>query len=135
MGQEVLAALADCSGAFGSAPFFAARLGLRDRHQLARVLAWERLPPLQELEAWIRMLGWMLEWEQHGTALCQLALRAGADPAAYYRTVRRLTGLHWSELRLRGMAWVLWRLRERCRIASGQSAACQNERQPVRATR
>ena len=116
-GRAVIAALADCGGAFGTAPFLASRLGFRDRHQLARLLAYEDLPPLQELAAWIRVLGWLLEWEQRGTALCRLALRRGADPAAYYHTVNRLTGLSWSEVRGRGVAWVLWQLREQCEAA------------------
>lgn len=116
-GRAVIAALADCGGAFGTAPFFASRLGFRDRHQLARLLAYEGLPPLQELAAWIRVLGWLLEWEQRGTALCRLALRCCADPAAYYHTVNRLTGLSWSEVRRRGVAWVLWQLREQCEAA------------------
>ncbi len=114
-GRSVLDALAQCDGTFGSARFFAARLGLRDRHQLARTLVRDGLPPLQELAAWVRLLGWLLRSEERETALCRLALDVGADPAAYYRAVRRLTGANWSAVRRRGVAWLLDRLVEPCK--------------------
>ena len=107
-------ALGERGGAFGTARLFAAGLGFRDRHDLARALHRECMPPLEELAAWTRLISWVLRWEQDGTALCHLALEAGADPAAYYRTVRRLTGASWSHIRCRGVAWTLERLRDRC---------------------
>lgn len=114
--RAVLDALVACDGEFGRARFFAVRLGFRDRHQLARVLAREGLPPLEELAAWIRVIRWVLSWEQDRTALSELALGGGADPAVCYRTVRRLTGANWRDVRARGLAWALDRLRDRCRI-------------------
>lgn len=132
-GRAVLGALAECGGAFGTARFFAARLRFRDRHQLARAIARDGLPPLQELAAWVRMLGWQLQWEQQKTALCQLAMDAGADPAAYYRTCKRLTGANWSQARSRGVAWLLDRLVDRCRVARQHGAARSLRPAPARA--
>ncbi len=121
--RAVLEALVACDGVFGRARFFAARLGFRDRHHLARVLAREGLPPLEELAAWIRLARWVLHWERDGTALSELALAEGADPAVWYRTVMRLTGAKWSDVRARGLAWVLDQLRNQCRIPSEHAAA------------
>jgi len=113
--RAVLDALAECAGEFGSASFFAARLSFRDRHQLARVLAREALPSLEELAAWVRTLSWLLQWERSRTALCRLAIDAGVDPAACYRTVKRLTGVNWNAVRARGLPWLLGQLVDRCR--------------------
>jgi len=129
--RSVLDALAECGGVFGTAGFFAARLRFRDRHHLARALAREGLPPLQELAGWIRVLSWLLHWEQDEIALCRLAIEVGADPAAYYRTVKRLTGENWSAVRRRGVAWLLDRLVDRCRRGGAQVAACDGVRRFV----
>ncbi|SRR6266480_1763250 len=113
-GRAVLDALAACGGVYGTAQFFAARLGLRDRHQLARVLTREGLPPLEELAAWVRAIAWVMHSEQYRTPLYRLAKHAQLDPATCYRSVRRLTGANWGDVRERGVAWMLQQLRDRC---------------------
>ncbi len=112
----VLVALATCGGVYGTAPLFAVRVGFRDRHHLARALARDGLPALEELAAWVRTAAWVMHSEQYGTPLHRLAIQAGIDPAICYRTVRRLTSANWGEVRERGVAWVLQQLRARCRI-------------------
>jgi len=102
-------------GAMGADPL-ARRLGLQSRFQLGRILAHDGLPPLQELKSWIRVVGWVLEWERKGISLCRSALGRDIDPAICYRLVRRLTGVPWTEVRYRGLAWTLLQLRERCRL-------------------
>jgi hypothetical protein len=101
-------------GAMG-ADSLAKRLGLTSRYQLGRILAHDGLPPLQELKSWIRVVGWVLEWEQRGTSLCRSALSRDIDPAVCYRRVKELTGSSWTEVRRRGLAWSLLQLRDRCR--------------------
>lgn len=93
----------------------ASALGLRNRHQLARLLVRENLPSQETLAGWIRIAFWVVAWEAHGTALAQTCLRDGDDPAVRFRTVRRLTGCTWSELRTRGSLWVALELRGQCR--------------------
>ncbi len=115
-GRAVLVALATCGGVYGTAPLFAVRVGFRDRHHLARALARDGLPALEELAAWVRTAAWVMHSEQYGTPLHRLAIQAGIDPAICYRTVRRLTSANWGEVRERGVAWVLEQLRARCRI-------------------
>jgi hypothetical protein len=97
-----------------SAAAVAAWVGLRNRHQLARYLQHDGLPPLRELAGWTRVLYWMVEAESSRCSLFRLARRDGLDPAAAYRLVHRVTGLHWSEARRAGLASALSRLREQC---------------------
>ena len=91
--------------------------------QLARILAHDGLPPLQELKAWIRIVGWVLEWEWERMSLCRSALNHDIDPAVCYRLVKRLTGASWTQVRTRGLAWTLLQLRERCRPPEVASAS------------
>jgi len=57
---------------------------------------------------------WVLEWELGRKALYQIVLAEGLEPAACYRTVKRLTGLTWRTVRSRGIVSVLQDLRSRC---------------------
>lgn len=77
------------------------------------------LPPLQKLAAWVRLLGWVFEWEHRRTSLCRQAIRGGGEPPVCYRTVRRITGARWEEVRELGTAWVLMQL------------TAQSQRQPT----
>ncbi len=114
-GRAAVDLLVTCGGMAGAAEFFARRLGLRNRHQLARKLVQDGLPPFETLAAWVRLLTWVDEWERSGASLNRLALRARTEPAVYYRTVKRLTGSPWSIVRERGLAWLLAELRGSCR--------------------
>jgi len=120
-GREAVVLLANF-GAVG-AEQLAHRLGLQTRYQLARILAQDGLPPLQELKAWIRIVGWVLEWERERMSLCRSALNRDIDPAVCYRLVKRLTGASWTQVRTRGLAWTLLQLRERCRPPEVASAS------------
>src|SRR5437867_5899305 len=86
-------------------------LGLRTRHQVARVLRRAGLPPLEELAGWTRVLHWLNEAERTGNSLLQLARESRLEPATCYRLVRRLTGQPWSRVRRGGVAGAPPRLR------------------------
>src|SRR5438874_10713572 len=92
-------------------------------HQIARALARDGLPPLEELAAWVRTLVWVMHSDQYRTPLYRLASQTEVDPATCYRTVRRLTGATWSEVRERGAAWVLQQLCLRCRVPDASEQA------------
>lgn len=100
-------ALVALRGSSGDANSFAHSMGFRNRDQLRRMLAADGLPCLEDLAAWIRMLGWVIEAETSGVALSRGALLSGKDPCSCYRTVKRLTGRLWGEVRMLGSAWVL----------------------------
>jgi lactonase family protein with 7-bladed beta-propeller len=86
-------------------------LGLRSRHQVARLLRRAGLPPLEELAGWTRVLHWLNEAERTGSSLLQLARDSRLEPATCYRLVRRLTGQPWSRVRPGGVAGVVTRFR------------------------
>ena len=87
-------------------------LGLRTRHQVARALRRAGLPPLEELAGWTRVLYWLLQSEQTGASLFNLARQAELEPATCYRLVRRLTGQPWSRVRRDGIDAAIRRFRE-----------------------
>jgi len=101
-------------GSIGTAQQVAPSLGLRNRFALARLLKREGLPPLHELAGWASVLTWIDRAECTGCSLCHLAFRERKDPATCYRTVKRITGLRWHELRLRGSEWVVKRFVGHC---------------------
>jgi len=101
-------------GSIGTAKQVAPHLGLHNRFELARFLKRERLPPLHDLAAWASVLAWVDLSERTGCSLCQLAFGARRDPAVCYRTVKRITGLNWHELKLKGLAWVVERFLAQC---------------------
>src|SRR5438552_17325479 len=112
--RAVVSALACCNGHASSAGEIAAWVGLRDRHQLARGLRRDGLPPLEQLAGWARVLYWVLEAESGDRSLLELARREQLDPAVAYRLVHRVTGLRWSQVRRAGLAAMLARFREGC---------------------
>jgi DNA-binding beta-propeller fold protein YncE len=114
-GRAVINVLVCENGRAGSADLVAARLGLRTRFQLARLLRREGLPPYEMLTGWASVLYWMFEADRGGTTLLAIARRGHMDPAVCYRLIRRLTGLRWSELRRVGTAAVLLRFLTLCR--------------------
>ena len=96
------------------ADLLARRVGLRNRYECARALARDGLPTLQDLRAWMNLVDWVLEWELGRKSLYRIVLAEGLEPAACYRTVKRLTGLTWRTVRSRGIVSVLQDLRSRC---------------------
>jgi len=113
-GRAVINVVVCENGRTGSADIVAARLGLRTRFQLARLLRREGLPPYEMLTGWASVLYWMFEADRSGATLLALARRAHVDPAMSYRLIRRLTGLRWSELRRVGTSEVLRRFLKLC---------------------
>lgn len=114
-GQELVEEIVRFGGRIGhDADAFARLLGYRDRHQLARRLKDEGLPPLRDLAGWVRVLHWIHERERAGTSLGRMALTAGQDPAVWYKTVERVTGLVWSAAVEAGSAFLVLRFREHC---------------------
>ncbi len=106
----LLEALVLTGGELGSAEQVAGTLRLGSRFQLARRLRREGLPPLHQMADWIRLLHWVDEWQERGTALCRQAVRVGRDPSVCYRLVKRMTGLEWTDLRRRGSSWIVKRV-------------------------
>ncbi len=96
-------------GSIGTASEVAPRLGLQNRFELRRLLQREGLPGLHVLAEWASVLAWLERAESTGCSLCHLAFRAHKDPATCYRTVKRITGLHWLEVRQRGFGWTIQR--------------------------
>jgi hypothetical protein len=114
-GHAVIHRLVVRQGFPGSAHEIAVAVGLRNRFQLGRLLDREGLPCLEDLAGWIRVMLWVLEWEVSKISLSQSALGAIRDPATCYRTVERVTGLGWNQVRTLGSTWVLLSLVECCR--------------------
>jgi hypothetical protein len=115
-GQTVLDAVRLAGGTIGSSATVARRLGLSNRFALARMMHRDGLPGLRELAAWVGLLGWIAVAERSGAPLFVIAARWHKSPAVCYRTVKRLTGLTWMQLRGRGWEWLLGRFLERCRV-------------------
>ena len=105
--SRAVRALIAARGSVPNANRFAEALGLRNRDQLRRILIADGLPCLQDLAGWVRLLGWALDAEKLGVGLSRSALEDGKDPRSGYRTVRRLTGKSWTEVRALGSDAVL----------------------------
>lgn len=102
-------------GKLGPADGFALSLGFRNRYQLSRRLQKEGLPNLENLAGWIRVLGWVQDWESSGRAISRSALDSERDPRTCYKTVERLTRLPWSAVRDRRFDWALLVFLTECR--------------------
>jgi hypothetical protein len=113
-GQTILHTILAQRGVIGSTDQLAQCVGLQNRHLLNRVLRSDGLPPCNKLAAWIRVLFWAMEFEDTGASLTRQALATGRDPAVFCRTVRRVTGCDWKEVRHRGSVWILLELVARC---------------------
>jgi hypothetical protein len=114
VGRHVMQTLAESRGRIGGADFVAARVGLRNRHQLARALRRDGLPQFEQLCAWICVMEWIAEWEHGQISLFKLASSTDLAPPTCYRMVKRLTGVTWTEARQRGLAWVLSEFSHSC---------------------
>ena len=110
----MLSALVGCEGRIGSAETFAAYAGFTSRHQLARFLQREALPPIDELSAWIYTLARLWDWERSHVSLCRRALWSGEDPGNCYRRIQHLCRVRWSEARTMGFDHVLVKFVQRC---------------------
>jgi hypothetical protein len=120
---RVVRALIERRGTLCDANQFARSVGLRNRDQLRRVLRSDGLPCFEDLAGWIRVLGWVIEAETAGLALSRRALQEGRDPCSCFRTVKRLTGRVWSEVRVLGSTWVLLRFLDEIRLPKNSKSA------------
>lgn len=132
LGSAVRGAIASSDGTFVSSSVLARRVGLKNRHTLDRVLQNEGLQTYKQLSGWIRVLRWVVDWENDHVALSRSALRSGKNSGIYPRTVRRVTGLSWSQVRGRGSSWVLLELVSRCAFLPGAQCGteCHTPRPP-----
>ncbi len=115
--RVILDALLLTGGSIGSATKVAQRSGLPSRHALGRMLRRQGLPGLRELAAWISLLGWIILTERSKVPLFLIATHSHRSPAVCYRTVKRLTGLTWVQLKVRGSPWALRLFVARCHAA------------------
>ena len=111
-GHVVLTEFVRAGDQLGSPDSFARRVGLRSRFQLSRLFRREGLPPFEQLANWCRVMTWVERAERTGVSLCRQATDVGADPAAWYRVVRTVTGLPWRTVRQHGCAWLVLQLGE-----------------------
>lgn len=114
--------LAGTRAFLGTAESFAISKGLKGRRFLGQLLHRHGLPQWQPLTKWIKVLYWVLDWERHETSLSQAALLDARNTSTYYRSVERLTGCSWSEVRKRGSAWILGQLLNELELADRRSA-------------
>lgn len=122
-------------GKVGSTALAAQLFGLPSRFALGRALRREGLPGLQELAAWIGMLGWVVAAERSRVSLFVIATRSGRAPPVCYRTVKRLTGLTWTQVVGRGSPWVMRLFIDRCQMLRRESGSPQARRRKRRVAR
>ena len=116
--RAVLRALASGARTIGSAEVVARRLGLSSRFKLARALRRDGVPPLHTVTGWFTVLRWLDMCERANLSLCRVAFREKRDPAGCYRLVKRVTGLSWRDVRVRGPEWAFAQLIERLHVHS-----------------
>jgi hypothetical protein len=112
---RLVEALARSGGLVHDAQRFATDIGMGSRYRVARVLRREGLPQLEELAAWVRVMRWLVLWQSRSGSLSRMALDDGLETSVCCRTIRRLTGVTWTEARERGPEWAVILLVERCR--------------------
>lgn len=109
--------------------------GFRNRFEANRALKREGLPSFQRVEQWMRVLAWVDRWERTGQSLSGQTLSVGLDPSAGYRLIKRLTGMHWSEVIRRGSEWIVSRfLSEESRIRKVRALPRRADRRGLLAT-
>jgi hypothetical protein len=125
-GRQLVVMLIATNGRVRPLHRFTAGLGMRNRHQLTRLLAREHLPTLECLAGWIRLLLWVTAWERHSTALASASLIDGEDPAVRFRTIKRVANCTWKELKARGSLWITMELQNRC-LAQAEARGSQRQ--------
>jgi hypothetical protein len=119
---RLVEALARSGGLLHDAQRFAIDIHMGSRYRVARVLRRECLPQLEELAAWVRVMRWLILGQFGAGSLSRMALDDGLETSVCCRTVRRLTGATWTEVRKRGPEWVILLLIERCRSLAARTA-------------
>jgi hypothetical protein len=118
---RVVEALSASGGLLDDTQRFALSLEMGSRYRVARALRRESLPQVEELAAWVRLIGWLARWEANPGSLSRMALDDGLETSVCCRTVRRLTGATWTQARARGPEWALLLLSDRCRELARRS--------------
>lgn len=95
----IVRAILSSPHAYESADGFAKRVGLRNRHQLNRILHRAGFPGYCALGSFSRVLALIDDASAHHRSLCAEAIAVGYHPAWVYRAFRRVTGHLWSEVR------------------------------------
>lgn len=98
-GARLLALALECPHAFHSADGFARRAGLRNRHHLNRILRDAGLPTFRNISTLVRLSLIVRAAADQRDSICAVCQRNGLDPAWVYRSLKRLTGRGWKELR------------------------------------
>jgi hypothetical protein len=131
--RQILEALSASRGLLHDTAAFAAELHLGSRYRVARLLRRESLPQLEELAAWVRVIRWLLAWQGHSSSLSHIALDDGLETSVCSRTVRRCTGVTWTEARSRGPEWAVTLLAERCATLAQRRGLAVRARSGARA--
>lgn len=98
-GARLLAMALANPHAFHSADGFAHRAGFRNRHHLNRVLREAGLPTFRNIATLVRLSLIVRAAADQRDSICAVCQRNGLDPAWVYRSLKRLTGRGWKELR------------------------------------
>lgn len=112
--RAVVSALVAADGRIESASVMAARLGMRNRFRLGRVLQRDGLPSFSQLADWVFVLRVMWEAEASHVSLARVARRVGIEPATCYRRCKRRLGVPWTAARSNGFAWAFVRFLHHC---------------------
>ena len=141
---DALVAALDDGSTSPRADDLARRLGLRNRFQLAYRLNKLGLPTVLDLKGIVRVVRWVHRWQAEGVSLAEQALSVAKDPTGFYKTVRRVTGCAWLDVRdlpvgegagkaVASFSWGgLENLRRRCVGRSPLHACVYELREPVR---
>jgi hypothetical protein len=106
LSRAIVEAILLSEGSIGPASSVARTLGLPNRFSLARVLRHDGLPAMHRFAEWATVLSWVVTAEQERVSLSWIAFHSQRYPSACYRQVRKVTGMRWEEVRLRGSRWV-----------------------------
>lgn len=80
-------------------------LGLKSAERLERMLADRRIRPFYSLRDWHYVVEIVDRFSMSDTSIAHWALARGEYPSVYYRFVRRVTRLSWTDIRSREPTW------------------------------
>lgn len=118
VGRTILAEIAYAGGCIDCPDSVAAKVQLRSRHQLARLLRREGLPQIEELCAWVKVLLLLHGWEHTHQSLYAMAVGASFNPPTCYRLIKRVTGKTWRQACADGFGMMLIQFANRCSAVS-----------------
>jgi hypothetical protein len=92
--------------------------GYHSRFEMARRLHGAHLPRYRKLVNWLTVLDWIVRSEIERRTMDEIAAEIHRNRTSCYRLVKRTTGLTWSDLQQRGLAWMIVAFDNAC---AGQS--------------